>query len=222
MGNCQAGPGPPVGPGFVFMARIFFFVDGFNFYHALDDHLEYKKYKWTSLSKLCRCYVTDKRDTISGIEYFTALATWNLGKVARHNVFIKAQEDEGVKVIYGEFKIRDRKCRFCGRAFKNPEEKQTDVNIALRLFQLAVQDRYDKAIIVSGDTDLLPAIKAVQMTFPSKQVGIVIPIGRASEDLKRQTDFHYRMKEKHLKSCRYENTITLTDGSTLSCPLNWT
>ncbi len=203
------------------MARIFFFVDGFNCYHAFDARERYRKYKWVSLSKLCGCYVTEKRDTISGIEYFTALAAWDLGKVARHNIFIKAQENEGVKIVYGEFKRKNRKCRLCQKIFKTFEEKQTDVNIAIRLFQLGIQDRYDKAIILSGDTDLLPAIKAVQTTFPSKQVGVVIPIGRASEDLKKQTDFHYRMKEKHLQSSRYTDTVSLTDGSSLVCPPNW-
>ncbi len=95
------------------------------------------------------------------------------------------------------------------------------MNIALRLFELAVRDRYDKAIIVSGDTDLIAAIKAVRSTFPQKQIGVVIPIGRASEDMKNQADFYYKMKEKHLVSSRYPDTITLRDGSTLACPANW-
>jgi uncharacterized LabA/DUF88 family protein len=97
----------------------------------------------------------------------------------------------------------------------------TDVNIALRLFQLAVQDKYDKAIIISGDSDLLPSIKAVQATFPAKQIGVIIPIGRATEELIQQADFHYRMKEKHLSSSRYPNVITLRDGMILACPSKW-
>jgi hypothetical protein len=36
------------------------------------------------------------------------------------------------------------------------------------------------------DSDLLPAIRAVQATFPSKQIGVIVPIGRASEDLKNR------------------------------------
>ncbi len=203
------------------MARIFFFIDGLNLYHAFDDHEKYRKYKWISVAKLCKCYVTDKRDSISGIEYFTALAIWDPGKVLRHRLFIKAQENDGVEIVYGEFKIRDRKCRICKKDYKSPEEKQTDVNIAIHLFELAIKDRYDKAIVISGDTDLLPAIKAVRRMFPSKQVGVVIPIGRASEDLKKQTDFHYRMREKHLISSHYSDVITLVDGSILTCPPNW-
>jgi hypothetical protein len=47
------------------------------------------------------------------------------------------------------------------------------------------------------------------------------PIGRSSEDLKKQADFYYRMKERHLASSRFEDTITLVDGTVLNCPPNW-
>ena len=101
------------------------------------------------------------------------------------------------------------------------EEKQTDVNIAIYLFRLAVSDSYDKAIIISGDTDLTPAVKAVQATFPNKQIGVVLPIGRASEDFKQTANFHYKMKEKHLLTSRFDDTLVLSDGSQLACPSNW-
>lgn len=216
----HAGPGSLVGPGFVFMAKIYFLIDGFNLYHAFDCNPKYRKYKWISLSGLCKCFLTGK-DSLAGIEYFTTLATWDAGKVARHKLFIKAQENEGVNVIYGEFKRKDRKCRNCNTFFKSFEEKQTDVNIALRLLQLAFQEKYEKAVIVSGDTDLIPAIKAVRSLFPSKQLGVVIPIGRASEDLKKHADFFHRMKEKHLASSLYQSNVTLIDGTVLTCPPNW-
>ena len=95
------------------------------------------------------------------------------------------------------------------------------MNIAVRLFQLAVESKFDKAIIVSGDTDLIPVVKAVQTLFPSKPIGVVIPIGRSSEDFKNQADFHYKMKEKHLMSAELPNVVTLKDGSTVNRPLGW-
>lgn len=227
MRNHAIGPSPLVGLGFVFMSKIFFFVDGFNLYHALDhlegakDHNRYHKYKWLSLSRLARCYVPDRRDSISGIEYFTTLASWDPAKVARHKVYIRAQESEGVSVVYGEFKRKDRWCKQCRRSFSTYEEKQTDVNIAVRLFQHAFQEKYDKAIIISGDTDLLPAVRAVKSIYPGKGIGVVIPIGRSSEDFKKQTDFHFKMRESHLASSRYPDILKLADGTTLPCPPTW-
>jgi uncharacterized LabA/DUF88 family protein len=193
------------------MAKICFLIDGFNLYHALAAHKRYTKYKWVSFAKLCSCFVT-KADSVAGIEYFTTLATWDPQKVVRHKIFIKAQENDGIRIICGSFKRRDRKCMLCKRVYRTFEEKKTDVNIAIRLFQLAIEDGFDKAIIVSGDSDLLPAMKAVQATFPSKPIGVVVPIGRASEELIAASDFHYRMKEKHLLSSRFPDTITLRDG----------
>jgi len=202
------------------MANVYVLVDGFNFYHALDTNPTYHCYKWLSLIKLSKCFILGN-DHLEGVEYFTTLATWDPAKVARHRLFIKANETEGVKVIYGQFKRKQRKCPECLKLIRTFEEKQTDVNIALRLFELAVQDRYDKAIIISGDTDLIPAVKVVQKTFPAKKVGVLLPIGRASEDLKQQTDFHHKMKLQHLISSRFEDRIVLADGSTLDCPTSW-
>ncbi|MHB8754957.1 MAG: NYN domain-containing protein [Candidatus Acidiferrales bacterium] len=124
-------------------------------------------------------------------------------------------------MVYGEFKRKEKHCRICNRSFWSFEEKQTDVNIALSLFQLAVADRYDRAVIISGDTDLLPAVKAVRSTFPGKQIGVVIPIGRASEGFKKQADFHYKMRERHLASSRFDDVVMLKDKTLLNCPENW-
>ena len=220
LSNHVAGPSCPVALGFYFMARVYAFIDGFNLYHALDASPSYRQFKWISLTKLVSCYL-QKSDNLAGVEYFTTLATWDAGKVARHQLFIRVNEEQGVNVIYGEFKRKDRFCSLCHRRFTSREEKQTDVNIALRLLEVAIQDRYDRAIIVSGDTDLIPAIKTVTRTFPSKKIGAVIPIGRASEDLKKQADFYHKMKFKHLVDSRLDDNHTMKDGSTVICPANW-
>lgn len=160
-------------------------------------------------------------DTLSEVLYFTALATWMPEKAERHKLFIRAQESEGVTIIYGEFKRKDKRCLLCRNRYSTFEEKQTDVNIAIHLLQLAIQDRYDRAVIVSGDTDLIPAVKAVRVTFPGKQIGIMIPIGGSSEDLKKHADFRFKMREHHLASSRFPSLLRLSDGTTLECPPTW-
>lgn len=215
-----------MGLGFFCQSKVVFFIDGFNLYHALNhfaggsDHFRYHKYKWNSLRKLANCYVT-KKDSIEEILYFTTIAKWDAGKMARHKLYIRAQENEGVKVVYGKFKRKEKKCTVCQKYFWTREEKQTDVNIAVFLFQLAIEDRYEKAIIISGDTDLIPAVNGIHSSFPGKEIGVVVPIGRSSEAFKQQTDFHHKMKETHLASSRFDDTITLRDSTTLTCPPNW-
>jgi len=200
--------------------KVIVFIDGFNLYHAIKDQRTYHKYKWLDLSKLASLYVT-KNERIVDILYFTALATWNQSKVKKHKLFIKANEFRGVRTIYGVFKKRDKYCNLCKRRYQTFEEKQTDVNIAIQLFKLSIENKYDKAIIISGDSDLLPSIDAVRKTFPSKQIGVIIPIGRRAEALKQACDFYMKMKEKHLFSSTFDQKIKINQNEYLECPPSW-
>jgi uncharacterized LabA/DUF88 family protein len=190
------------------MKRILFFVDGFNIYHALDDDPKYHKYKWLDYSNLAKRFVS-KQDQIVGIFYFTAYAHWNPQKMARHQLFVRALMATGVKVVFGKFKNRDHECRLCKGRYSTFEEKQTDVNIAIKLFQSAINNDFDTAIIISGDSDLIPAIEAVKATFPTKQIGLVVPIGRRAKELMSVCDFRIKMKEIHLRTSQFPDTIVL-------------
>ena len=201
------------------MKRVIAFVDGFNLYHSLADNPVHEKYKWLAIRKLLGMYVPAKE--LKETYYFTSLTTWNLEKVARHKILIRAFEQVGAKIVYGEFRKRDRYCPNCKSYYVAREEKQTDVNIAIHLFRLAIKDRYDTAVILSGDSDLIPSIKAVKATFPSKQVGILIPMGRRAEELKANRDFDIRIREKNLAKCQFEDPLPMPDGSKLSKPSAW-
>jgi uncharacterized LabA/DUF88 family protein len=136
-------------------------------------------------------------------------------------LFIRAQEIKNVNIVYGEFKRKDKYCNLCKRTYHTYEEKQTDVNIAIQLFKLSIEDKYDKAIIISGDNDLIPSIIAVRNTFQNNRIGVLIPIGRQAEALKNTCDFHMKMKEKQLQSSRLENEIDLGNDKKLICPMEW-
>ncbi len=77
----------------------------------------------------------------------------------------------------GSFKEKDRECFGCGDKWTAHEEKQTDVNIALHLVTKATDDEFDRAILVSADSDLVPAIEMMRVRAPRKSIRIVIPVG---------------------------------------------
>lgn len=196
------------------MERGAFFVDGFNLYHALQANPAYAKYKWLNLDALAKAFMrTDQQ--VSRVYYFTAYATWDPGKMARHQALVRALESVGVEVIMGRFKYKERFCTKCRTMYPTFEEKETDVNIAINLFRAAVMDIYDTAVIVSGDSDLIPSVKAVKATFPAKKVGVIVPIGRSAEDLKQNCHFRFKMKEKHLATCQFPDPVVLAGGATL-------
>ncbi len=56
-----------------------------------------------------------------------------------------------------------------------PEEKRTDVNIAVYMLDDAYQGRCDRIVLVSGDSDLVPAIRMVRARFPSIKTTVYVP-----------------------------------------------
>jgi uncharacterized LabA/DUF88 family protein len=202
------------------MSRVSIFVDGFNLYHSLEDVRAYHKYKWLDLEKLAKCFISP-HDTIEDLFYFTTYATWAPTKVAKHKDYVSALRTVNVKPVFGAFRYRDKKCQKCNRVYKTWEEKRTDVNIAIQLFSTAINDKWDKAFIVSGDSDLIPAIEAVKQIFPGKQIGIIIPIRRRAEELKQVADYHMKIKEKHLKTCQFPDNVHIGNGVNVQKPSSW-
>lgn len=202
------------------MPRVTVFIDGFNLYHALNEKALYHKYKWLNLEKFSKCFLEPKDELVDTL-YFTAYTTWDSSKLARHQIYVSALRTVNVKVILGAFRRVDQECRICKATYQTFREKRTDVNIALNLFQTAIADTWDKALVISGDSDLLPAIEAVKITFPSKKIGIVIPIGRRAEELKQVADFHRKVKLKHLATCQFDDTLVIDTNTSLNRPANW-
>lgn len=204
------------------MAKIVVLVDGFNLYHSIEEKIKddpgFKHLKWLNIDKLMKTYYPKG---IEKILYFTSLTPWDADKVARHKVFIKALESTGVEMVYGKFKDRDRTCPKCGARYKSREEKQTDVSIALTLFRLAYEKKFDEAILITGDSDQLPTIKQVHQYFPGFRIGMMFPMGRDVLELKMEADYYTRMKARTLVKCLFDEKMTLKDGSVLECPSEW-
>ena len=208
------------------MHRYCFYIDGFNVYHALNDtppgakknRFPYRKYKWLNYRKLAESIIGAK-DTIGGIFYFTAFAYWKPPQVALHREYIKVLRSAGVETIRG-FMRKETKCHLCQRYFVTHEEKRTDVNIALKLFGDAIDDLYDRALIISADSDLLPVIKTIHKYFPDKETGVMLPIGRSSYELRENADFRRKMTEKLLKDSQFPNKVQ-TGKETIHRPKNW-
>ncbi|MCX6841286.1 MAG: NYN domain-containing protein [candidate division WOR-3 bacterium] len=208
------------------MARVIAYIDGFNMYHALEGDTtggqrgKYRKYKWLDYPALAKCFIGGQ-DTLEKVYLFTALATWDQDKVNRHSLYLRVLRRRGVEVVMGRFKRRTRRCTECHKVYRTFEEKLTDVNIAIYLFRGAMLDEYDKAIIISGDTDSLPALRMVRELFPNKEVGVVLPIERKSEDLKQECDFYIHMNEHHLARSQLPDEIDDPGRGKIRRPATW-
>ena len=98
-----------------------------------------------------------------------------------------AQASPNTVVTEGQYRVNQVTCRRCGSRIPRPEEKKTDVNIALGILEAAITGACEKIVIVSGDTDLVPAITAVRRLTPSVKVVVAFPPKRnRSKELKRE------------------------------------
>lgn len=99
------------------------------------------------------------------------------------------------------------------------EEKEIDVNIALTAYRLAA--KCDQIILVSGDSDLAPAIRAIKEEYPKVCIGVIFPFNRLTQELKDAADFYHKTKRNILDSFLLPDVIEKPDGSRIICPESW-
>ncbi len=212
------------------MVKAIGFIDGFNVYHALVQENErrqrpYAKYRWIDYWRLTEQFLHDD-DTLEAVYYFTAYIAWKSPsgkrKKARHRKFIAAQRNSGMDVILGRFRPVTRDCKAkCRETYKTYEEKRTDVNIAVKMMELAFKGEYEKAILISADSDLIPAIQAVRRIYPLVRFTVVVPLKRKGRALQNEADYFREMRVSHLKRSLLPETITLSSGKKLEAPPGW-
>jgi len=156
------------------MTRVAVFIDGFNLYHALLKFRD-NRVKWLDLRALSEALITPRSEAITAIYYFSAIAHWLPEPASRHEQYIAALRARGIQIVLGHFKNKDRNCNSCGARWIGHEEKETDVNIALFLLNSAYKDEYDKALLITRDSDLVPAVAMVRNEFPAKNITAVAP-----------------------------------------------
>jgi uncharacterized LabA/DUF88 family protein len=207
------------------MKRTIGFIDGFNLYHALvrknsQGEMPYGKYRWLNYRKLIQEYL-EPQDELKEVYYFTAIYPGDIARKGRHNGFIRIQMDLGVNVVRGRFREVDRFCRLCNQIYKAHEEKRTDVNIAVNMVRLAYEDAYDKAILISADSDLVPVLDTIKLAKPGITSLVVLPIGFSGIALSHSASFTLFMKENDLRNCLLADPYITKNGTPISCPLTW-
>lgn len=159
------------------MRRVIAYIDGFNLYHAIDD-LPDPKAKWINLWSLCESLCGEGEQLVA-VRYCTALATWDLDDMHRHQRYIRKLTEHGVEPILGRFKKRRTRCKAdCGKSYTTREEKESDVNLGVRLVADAIRDRFDRALIITADTDLKAAIHTAWEETEGKTLNVIAPPGR--------------------------------------------
>lgn len=207
--------------------RTTIYVDGFNLYFGA---LRKTPYRWLDILALCNIYLPN--NNITSIKYFTAKVSARPNdpqQPARQQAYLRALNTlPCVEIIYGHYLSHTISARLAsppsnGNPYVNiikTEEKGSDVNLATHLLHDAHKNRYDVAIVISNDSDLLEPIKLVRSDL-GKQVGILNPQKNPSRAILPHIDFIKQIRPGPLSASQFPNQITDKNGHIISKPNSW-
>lgn len=203
------------------------YVDAFNLYYgAVKD----TPYKWLDISALCRAMLRPE-NVVVGIKYFTAKVQPrpnDPNQPTRQQVYFRALRTiPSLQIVYGHYLSH-----IVWAPLANPvqgqkpfvqiiktEEKGSDVNLASHMLVDAVDNAFECAVIVSGDSDLKTPVQLVLNRF-HKTVGVLNPQKIKCRALETTARFYKHIRESALASSQFPPV--LTDGmGTFHKPPSW-
>lgn len=209
--------------GYRAVTRVISYIDGFNLYFGLK-HSGWKKYYWLDLPALSAALLKPGQQ-LQATHYFTARIRTN-GRNAddakRQTTYIDALAAQpGLTVHEGHYLEKTRYCKSCGASWITYEEKMTDVNLAAQMLADAYEDRFDTALIISGDSDLTTPIQQVRKRFPQKRLVAVFPPNRQSAQLKKAATGYLVIGEDKLRQNQLPDPVITATGFELQRPAHW-
>ena len=200
--------------------RVIAYVDGFNLYFGLKDK-GWKRYYWLDIKSLAQNLLKPGQNLVT-VKYFTARVSSPPDKQKRQSTFLDALETrKGLEIIYGHYQLNPRKCHRCGYEDQEPKEKMTDVNIAVELLRDTYEDKYDVALLISADSDLVPPIKVIKELFPRKRIVAAFPPNRNSAEMARVAHASFHIGRGNIARSLLSEEITKPDGTIIRRPDSW-
>ena len=178
------------------MDRVVAYIDGFNLYFGLKAE-HGRKYLWLDLQGLVEGLLLPNQE-LREVQYFTARVRGDPEGERRQGAYLDALASHCQKVrrIDGRFQEKTR-------------------------FEGAALDAYDTALLISGDTDLRPAIASVKRLQPEKLIFAAFPPRRYSARLVQSVDAYTRIGHDKIRNAQLPHEVMTKGGITLNRPEYW-
>lgn len=199
--------------------RVIAYIDGFNLYFGMRE-AGYDNCRWLNVKKLVENLLQTNQE-LAGVKYFTSRVSNNPDKQKRQSTYIDALESTGLEIFYGNYQDGSEECKRCGHIWRTAKEKMTDVNIATAIIVDAYKDTYDMAMLISGDSDLTPPIKAVHSLFAQKRVFIAFPPKRHNSSMALVAKGSMMIGRKKLVDAQFDDEVISKTGFKLKRPTEW-
>lgn len=207
--------------------RTSVYVDGFNLYFGA---LKGTPYKWLNVRALCE-YLLDSHNQIDTIKYFTAFVSATASdpdKAHHQQAYLRAlrhtcPETQVIKGLFRTYEVT-KKLVTPMHGVRHVQvwdrtEKGSDVNLAVHLVNDAWLNKFDCAVVISGDSDLAESIRLVRQHHPRKTVGVISPGKRSmSKELIKAATFVRAVSTASLAAAQFPATIP---GTSIRKPADW-
>ena len=194
---------------------------------------DWQKFYWLDFVNLFEQFLGENQ-FLQKVVYFAAQtpldAQGNAHGRQRQNLLFRANRllyPDRFELVMGQFIQKDITCRICRQKFSVPEEKQTDVNIAVRLVLDCALNLVDTVVLVSADSDLLPPLLSIQQHFPNKNIRVYFPPSHNCRKLDYFIKDTFKKPAVHLdrNKPKFANSIlpdvVSKDGKSCSIPPKW-
>jgi uncharacterized LabA/DUF88 family protein len=201
------------------MKKLNVYIDGFNLYFGMVS-AGWNHCKWLDVHALSLAIKNTNHD-LNQVKYFTSRIKNNPSKQKRQDDYLDALMTRPIKMIYGQYKSEEIECSNCFHYFDHSKEKMTDVNIATQMIIDAYTNDYDVAILISGDSDLVPPIREIRANFPEKEIIVAFPPRRESNELRKCANSVFVIGKKKLESCQLPVEVENKYSFKIRKPTEW-
>jgi uncharacterized LabA/DUF88 family protein len=199
--------------------RVIVYIDGFNLYFGMRE-AGFDQCRWLDLKKLALNLLQPHQE-LKELIYFTSRVSNSPDKQKRQSTYIDALVSTGIKIVYGNYQDGISECKNCGHIWRTSKEKMTDVNIATSIIIDAFKDKYDMAMLISGDSDLVPPIRSVHENFKNKRVFVAFPPKRHNVSMAAVAKGSLIIGRKKLVDSQFPEEVVSRTGYKLKIPATW-
>ncbi len=200
--------------------KVVAYIDGFNLYFGIKT-LKSKSLYWLNIQKMVQ-YLLKPNQEIIHTHYFTSRIKFPIDKAKRQSTFIDALETlDNFSLHYGKYQKSSHSCRVCHSTYPVFNEKMTDINIAVEMMKDAHEDKFDKALLITADSDLVGLVRSIHQLYPKKKVVVLFPPNRRSFHLKEVASGYFEIRKSILKKSIFPNQVKCKSGYVLKRPKKW-
>lgn len=227
------GERPPHGAAFLLswsIMNVVVYIDGFNFYYGC---LKGSPDKWLDIGAFCRASLPN--DTILRIRYFTAqvkATASNPDAPVRQMVYLRALATlPNMSIHEGRFfrttktgkLVRPRIPGLDRATITTWEEKATDVSIATHLVADGFRGVYERAVVISNDSDLLEPIALIhaELGLPVDVLSPHASTGKPSYHLQQVASSYRAVDRALLGACQFPPRLIDAQGRVITKPVAW-